>query len=112
MNVAAFLRQAADRIEIDGTPAQVGPTATELREAADHLDPQRLRTANMGNPITLLVGLEPAELDRLRRLETAVQAYCDCIDEIGTSAEPPTEHIERLDVLEEAMRVHLRSNQQ
>lgn len=49
-----------------------------------------------------------AELERLRKLEAAAQAYCDCIDEIGASGEPPRHHMERLDELESATRAHLR----
>ncbi len=53
---------------------------------------------------------EPAtkELERLRKLEAAAQAYCDCVDEIGDSGEPPDDHMARLDALESAMRVHLK----
>jgi len=47
------------------------------------------------------------EMERLLRLEAAAKAYCAAIDEIGDSGEPPTEHVERLELLEYAMRATL-----
>ena len=39
MRVAMDLRDAAAKVETDGTPSQVGPSADELRSLADVLQP-------------------------------------------------------------------------
>jgi len=40
--MAAVLREGAQRIDVDGTPSQVGPSVEELRAAADEIE--RLRS--------------------------------------------------------------------
>lgn len=39
MTVADAMREAAARIESDGTPSQIGPTADDLRRWADVIKP-------------------------------------------------------------------------
>lgn len=43
----------------------------------------------------------------LEALEAASGDYCKCIDAIGESGEPPEQHIERLDALDDHIRAAL-----
>lgn len=54
--------------------------------------------------IVLCVNSHDGLVEALRSITDAAGNYCQAIDDIGTSGEPPEDHVERLDALEECIR--------